>query len=73
IATPAAGDWVALYPSSSAADSALVAWRYTGGAGGGSVQLGIPAGAAPGATYELRLFANNTYARLATSAPLSIQ
>ncbi len=47
-------------------------WAYTGGASAGSLNLTVPAGAPPGTTYELRLFSNNTYTRLATSAPFSV-
>jgi ELWxxDGT repeat protein/VCBS repeat-containing protein len=72
IAAPSATDWVGLYDSSGAADSAIVAWAYTGGAANGSVNLTVPAGSPPGATYELRLFSNNTYTRLATSTPFTV-
>ena len=32
----------------------------------------MPAGATPGTTYELRLFSNNTYTRMATSSPFTV-
>jgi ELWxxDGT repeat protein/VCBS repeat-containing protein len=72
IAAPSATDWVGLYDSSSAADSAIVAWAYTGGGAAGSLNLTVPAGSPPGATYELRLYSDNTYTRLATSAPFTV-
>jgi hypothetical protein len=72
IDTPTASDWVGLYPSGSTPDSGLVAWAYTGGTPAGSLNLAVPTGSAPGATYELRLFTNNSYERLATSAPFSV-
>jgi ELWxxDGT repeat protein len=72
IAAPTGADWVGLYGSSGAADPALLAWSYTNGAAAGSLPLTVPAGSTPGATYELRLFSNNTYTRLATSAPFTV-
>jgi hypothetical protein len=72
IASPTATDWVGLYDSSSAADPAVVAWAYTGGAGTGSLNLTVPAGSPAGTTYELRLYSNNSYTHLATSAPFSV-
>jgi hypothetical protein len=64
IATPTAYDWVALY-AAGAPDWAVKAWKYTGGARTGSTSLTVPWGTAPG-TYEVRLFANNSYTRLGT-------
>jgi ELWxxDGT repeat protein len=72
IAGPAAQDWVGLYASSTDADPALVAWTYTGGTADGTLELTVPLGATPGTTYELRLFSNNAYTRLATSTPFSV-
>jgi ELWxxDGT repeat protein/VCBS repeat-containing protein len=72
IGSPSATDWVGLYASSGDPDPAIVAWAYTGGAAAGSLNLTVPVGSPPGATYELRLFHNNTYTRLATSAPFSV-
>ncbi len=71
IAAPTPTDWVGLY-TSGAADTALLASRYTTGAASGSAALRIPASLAPG-TYELRLFANDSFTRLATSNPLTVQ
>ncbi len=72
IASPSATDWIGLYPSSSTPEPGLLAWAYTSGAAAGNLNLTVPAGATPGATYELRLFTNNTYTRLATSTPFSV-
>ena len=72
VAAPTAKDWIGLYASGTAADSGYLAWRYTSGTAGGTVGFAIPAGAPPGTTYELRLFANDGYVRLATSAPFSV-
>jgi hypothetical protein len=63
IATPAATDWIGLVPLNGA-DNSYVAWRYTTGAANGGVGLVIPA-TAPAGTYEPRLFAQNSFQRLA--------
>jgi hypothetical protein len=70
ITSPTSGDWIALY-SAGAPNSALISWRYTGGTAGGSVPFSIPS-VSPG-TYELRLFANSSFALLATSGPITVQ
>jgi RHS repeat-associated protein len=69
IATPTATDWVGVY-SPGATDTQFWTWRYTSGAASGSVpvtltNVGI-------GTYELRLFANNGYTRLATSNTFTV-
>jgi hypothetical protein len=65
LCTPTTRDWIGIF-APGAANNAYVAWRYTTGAGSGSVPLTVPATLAPG-TYELRLYANNGYTRLGTS------
>jgi RHS repeat-associated protein len=70
ILDPSATDWIGLYLPS-AADTAFVSWRYTMGTASGSAPFDIAAGVAPG-TYQLRLFSNNGYARLATSANFTV-
>jgi len=77
IANPTTTDWIGLYPSG-AADTAFVAWMYVScsktpglAVAAGSCGLSIPATVAAG-TYELRLFANNGYTRLATSNSLTV-
>jgi fibronectin type III domain protein len=81
-ATVAAGpgnvlDWVSIDPVT-APDSGYVAWRYLNGltsppaTGLTSATVQFTAPAAPG-TYNLRFFANNTYTKLATSAPVTVQ
>jgi hypothetical protein len=58
-----AQDWVGVY-APAAADAAPALWKYTGGAVDGSLSfLGLPVAAA----YEARLFANDSYTRVATS------
>ena len=66
IASPSATDWIALY-AVGAPDSAVRVWRYTKGTAGGSATLRVPFLTLPGA-YEVRLFAQNGYARLAPPA-----
>ena len=68
--SPSIGDWIGLY-SPGAADSAYVSFRYTGGGVSGSLTFVIP-NVSPG-TYELRLYSNYSYARLATSNPITVQ
>jgi len=77
IATPTATDWIGLY-TPGAPDTVFLAWSYvsctqTPGAAraAGACPFLIPAGLAP-ATYELRLFANNVFTRLATSALFTV-
>ena len=70
IGVPSASDWLALVPAG-AADSSYVAWVYTTGAGAGSTSLTIPPSAILG-TYEMRLFANNSWQRLAVSEPITV-
>jgi len=69
-------DWVGFYASNSA-DGAYLDWRYLNGTTGvpatgvsaATLTFAIPA--TPGG-YEFRFFANNTYARLATSSPVVV-
>jgi len=77
IATPMPADWIGLYPTG-AADTAYVAWIYvscskTAGAAAaaGSCVFPVPTPIA-GGTYELRLFANNGYTKLATSNAFTV-
>jgi hypothetical protein len=72
ITGPTATDWVGLYDSSTAVNPALLNWAYTNGSAAGSLNLSVPSGTTPGASYELRLLTNNSYTRLATSAPFSV-
>jgi hypothetical protein len=72
IGSPTNTDWVGLYSSSSAANTAYATWRYTTGASNGSMPFPIPDVAPPGTTYELRLFSNNTFTRLATSQSFTV-
>jgi len=77
IPAPTSTDWIGLYVSGTS-DQAYLAWIYvscsqTAGAAkaAGSCPFTIPSGLAPG-SYELRLYANNAYARLATSNPFDM-
>ena len=70
-------DWIGLYPSG-AVDTAFVAWIYVSCTHApasarpvGSCAFAIPSTIAVG-SYELRLFTNNGYSKLATSNPLTI-
>ena len=72
IADPTNADLFALYPSSATGDTAHIAHVYTGGAKTGTLPLTVPANAAAGTTYELRLWSNNGAKRLATFAPITV-
>ena len=65
VCAPTSRDWIGVYLPG-AANTSYVAWAYTTGAASGSVPLTIPAVLVPG-TYELRLFSNGGYTRLAVS------
>ena len=71
IVDPTAGDWVALYPLGTVDGGPVKAWKFTDGATDGSVTLKFPWGAAPG-DYEIRLMADFSITRLATSEPISL-
>jgi hypothetical protein len=71
IASPTSGDWVALYAAGTADGGTVTAWKYLNGTAAGSVALKFPWGAVAG-NYEIRLMANNTTSRLATSSPITL-
>lgn len=74
ITIPTARDWIALY---SAAGTQYL-WLYvscsqTAGASRASGSCGLPVPAnAPSGTYELRLYANDSYTLLAKSVPITV-
>lgn len=72
IDAPTAHDWVGVY-AVGASDYDYLDWAYTAGQANGklSLALGHPS-LVPGQQYELRLYANDGYARLATSAPFTL-
>ncbi len=78
ITGPTSGDWIGLY-APSAVDTAYLARVYVGcgaspsgsGAASGSCPFPIPTTLSPG-TYQLRLFANNGFTRVATSGNFSV-
>ena len=77
IDNPTSTDWIGLYQTS-ASDFAFTDWVYvsctkTPGSysSSGSCNFAIP-NSIPGGTYEFRLFSNNGYTKLATSAPFTI-
>ena len=77
IPAPTPGDWIGLYVPGSG-NTAYLAWIFVScsqspGAAlaAGSCPFTIPGGLTPG-SYELRLYANDTYARLATSNPFDV-
>jgi hypothetical protein len=70
------GDWVGLF-AVGAADGAYSTWRYLNGttslpaAGVSTASLVFDSPTSPG-SYEFRLFANNTFARLTTSSTIVV-
>jgi hypothetical protein len=70
IPNPTATDWLGLYVSGTI-DTAFRAWRYTSGTASGYVSFTIPATVAAG-TYELRLFSNDGFTRLAPSNAFTV-
>src|SRR5207249_4446916 len=71
LATPTAKDWIGLYHHT-AADTAFVAFIYTTGAASGSKSFPVPFSVPPGTDYELRLFSNDGFNRLATSGLIRV-
>jgi len=73
IGVPSASDWIGIYVPGAphGPNQPSLAWRYTTGTASGSVPVTIPATLAPG-TYELRLFSNNGYTRLAVSNSFTV-
>src|SRR5438874_1139628 len=65
-------DWVGVWATGQP-DSATtrIVSKYTGGGASGSVSMTIPGGTAAG-TYEIRLFANDSWTRLAVSNSFTI-
>jgi hypothetical protein len=70
IASPSGSDWIGLF-APGAVNTAYISYRYTTGTASGNVPFTIP-GTVGAGTYELRLFSNNGYARLATSNSFSV-
>jgi len=70
VCAPTTGDWIGLYRPGGP-DSPSLAWLSTTGTASGSVPFAIPATLAPG-TYELRVFSNGGYTRLAVSNSFTV-
>lgn len=70
ISAPTSTDWVGLYPIG-IPDTSYGFWLYTNGAPSGSMPFPIDLSVTAG-TYEMRLFRNDTFVRLATSAPFTV-
>src|SRR5207245_2392218 len=77
IAAPAPGGWTGLYAPRSG-NTAYLAWIYVScsqsrvaASAAGSCPFTIPSGLAPG-SYELRLYPNDTFTRLATSGTFTV-
>jgi hypothetical protein len=71
IPSPTPKDWYALIPQNDL-DANWVVWGYTTGTASGSGTLTVPA-TVPMGTYELRLFSNDGWQRLAVSNLVTVQ
>jgi phosphodiesterase/alkaline phosphatase D-like protein len=77
IPSATAKDWIGLY-AAGAANGSYVAWDYVNctrissvAVASGSCPIGVP-GPLPNGVYELRVFANDGFTRLATSNPFNV-
>jgi uncharacterized Zn-binding protein involved in type VI secretion len=70
IPAPSVGDWFGLYPVGAPDTGYLRYWR-PGGADSGSLLATVPSDATPGA-FELRLFTQDTYQRIAVSSTFAV-
>jgi Domain of unknown function (DUF4082)/Fibronectin type III domain len=77
IANARVKDWIGQYPAA-ANDGGYTTWKYTSSCGQTPGGVALPSGsctfvmpAVPG-IYQFRLFADNTYTRLAASAPVAV-
>ena len=77
IASPTPMDWIGLY-APAASDTQFLAWIYVScsqspgaAVAAGSCSFPVPASLVSG-SYELRLFSNNSYTRLAKSGPFTV-
>lgn len=69
VVNPRTKDWVGLYRVG-AADTSFTSWAWATGQATGSVSLPI---IAPPGQYEFRYYINDTYVRLLTSNPITVQ
>src|SRR5207247_7919337 len=67
---PAPKDWVGIFPVEGA-DETRIAMEWTGGHASGTLEL-IPNQPLKPGQYELRLYENGGWERIATSTPFSI-
>ena len=74
IANPTVKDWIGLYGSPQAPDTAFFAWKYTDSTFGISTSepFLVPFGTPIGNQFQFRLFANDGFTRLATSGTIII-
>lgn len=69
---PTGADWLGLFAAGAPdTEMARLSWRPTSGASSGVMGYALPADL-PSGTYELRLFSNGTWRRLAVSNTLSL-
>jgi thermitase len=78
VGPPTSSDWIGLYPVGAADVGTRLDWKYdstctqqTNGAALSSGSCGFTIGVANG-TYEFRLFASNSYTKLATSNQITV-
>jgi hypothetical protein len=71
ITGPTAGDWLGLYPAGAADSDLRYSFLFTDGSASGQTGYQLPLDL-PVGTYELRLFSNGSWLRLAVSNPFTL-
>ena len=70
VSRPSARDWIAVWPTGAPDnESTRLSTKYTGGTAAGEVAFAIPRAIG---SYEVRLFSNDTWNRLASSGPVLV-
>ncbi len=70
VPAPSSKDWIAIVPIN-ASDRSYVAWAYTNGAAASRMAFVLPLTIAAG-TYDVRLFSNDTFSRIALGSVITI-
>jgi hypothetical protein len=72
IVNPTSTDWIGFFPAGAPdGSSGPLVWQYTGGLANSASGFQLPTSLTAG-TYELRLYSNGTWLRLAVAGPLTL-
>lgn len=72
VLSPTSLDWIGVYQVGSV-DTSYLSWSYTDGTNRGKLTLALnQLNLVPGIDYEVRLYTNDSYTRLSTSAPFRL-